>query len=149
MQIIAHLDYSSVVKQRSLGPENFDDGTDPSSVFLDALRIRAMDEMHKATLEYGIVLKDVGGFFSSITIKTFTSSRIPTAVIDREFKGEIVSTMNKLTTRAFQAKWKRLWGRTSTENSNKVTQEEGALAVARKAQACDVCTDVFYWVHTT
>ena len=37
-----------------------DDGTDPSSAFLDALRTRAMDEMHEAALEYGIVLKDLG-----------------------------------------------------------------------------------------
>ena len=56
------VDYSSMVKQRSLGPDNLDDGTDPSSAFLDALRTRAMDEMHEAALEYGIVLKDLGGF---------------------------------------------------------------------------------------
>jgi hypothetical protein len=48
------------VKQRSLGPDNMDDGTDASSAFLDALRTRAMDEMHEAALEYGIVLKDLG-----------------------------------------------------------------------------------------
>ena len=59
-QIVAHLDYSSMVKQRSLGPDNMDDGNDPSSAFLDALRIRAMDDMHEAALEYGIVLKDLG-----------------------------------------------------------------------------------------
>lgn len=57
-----------MVKQRSLGPDNMEDGTDPSSAFLDALRTRAMDEMHEAALEYGIVLKDL-------------------AVIDRQFKG--------------------------------------------------------------
>jgi hypothetical protein len=57
-----------MVKQRSLGPDNMEDGTDPSSAFLDALRTRAMDEMHSAALEYGIVLKDL-------------------AVIDRQFKG--------------------------------------------------------------
>jgi len=67
-QIVAHLDYSAMVKQRSLGPDNLEDGTDPSSAFLDALRTRAMDEMHEAALEYGIVLKDL-------------------AVIDRQFKG--------------------------------------------------------------
>ena len=61
-QIVAHLDYSSMVKQRSLGPENMDDGSDPSSAFLDALRTRAMDDMHQAALEYGIVLKDLGTF---------------------------------------------------------------------------------------
>ncbi|KAG2739648.1 hypothetical protein P692DRAFT_20841603 [Suillus brevipes Sb2] len=54
------VDYSSMVKQRSLGPDNLEDGTDPSSAFLDALRTRAMDEMHEAALEYGIVLKDLG-----------------------------------------------------------------------------------------
>jgi regulator of protease activity HflC (stomatin/prohibitin superfamily) len=114
-QIVAHLDYSSMVKQRSLGPDNLDDGTDPSSAFLDALRTRAMDEMHEAALEYGIVLKDL-------------------AVIDRQFKGEIASTMDKLTTRALQAQVEA--ANVDRENSNKVKQEEGALAVARiKAQA--------------
>ena len=57
-----------MVKQRSIGPDNMDDGTDASSAFLDALRTRAMDDMHEAALEYGIVLKDL-------------------AVIDRQFKG--------------------------------------------------------------
>ncbi|KAF9232973.1 hypothetical protein BU15DRAFT_90514 [Melanogaster broomeanus] len=109
-QIVAHLDYSSMVKQRSLGPDNLDDGTDPSSAFLDALRTRAMDEMHEAALEYGIVLKDL-------------------AVIDRQFKGEIASTMDKLTTRALQAQVEA--ANVDRENSNKVKQEEGALAVAR------------------
>jgi regulator of protease activity HflC (stomatin/prohibitin superfamily) len=59
-QIVAHLDYSSMVKQRSLGPDNMEDGSDPSSAFLDALRSRAMDDMHEAALEYGIILKDLG-----------------------------------------------------------------------------------------
>ena len=59
-QIVAHLDYASMVKQRSFGPDNMEDGTDPSSAFLDALRTRAMDDMHEAALEYGIVLKDLG-----------------------------------------------------------------------------------------
>jgi hypothetical protein len=54
------VDYSAMVKQRSLGPDNMEDGSDPSSAFLDALRTRAMDEMHTAALEYGIVLKDLG-----------------------------------------------------------------------------------------
>lgn len=37
-----------------------EDGSDPSSAFLDALRSRAMDEMHEAAMEYGIILKDLG-----------------------------------------------------------------------------------------
>lgn len=41
-----------MVKQRSLGPDNMEAGDDPSSAFLDALRTRAMDEMHEAALEY-------------------------------------------------------------------------------------------------
>ena len=53
-----------MVKQRSLGPDNLEDGTDPSSAFLDALRTRAMDDLHCAALEYGIVLKDLGTSFS-------------------------------------------------------------------------------------
>ncbi|KAK1232031.1 hypothetical protein PQX77_004837 [Marasmius sp. AFHP31] len=120
-QIVAHLDYSSMVKQRSLGPDNMDDGTDPSSAFLDALRTRAMDEMHDAALEYGIVLKDL-------------------AVIDRQFKGEIAATMDKLTTRALQAQVEA--ANVDRENSNKVKQEEGALSVTRiKAQARNTQAD--------
>ncbi|KAF7440815.1 hypothetical protein PC9H_001163 [Pleurotus ostreatus] len=118
-QIVAHLDYSAMVKQRSLGPDNMQE--DPSSAFLDALRTRAMDEMHEAALEYGIVLKDL-------------------AVIDRQFKGEIASTMDKLTTRALQAQVEA--ANVDRENSNKVKQEEGALAVARiKAQARNTAAD--------
>jgi hypothetical protein len=66
------VDYSSMVKQRSFGPDNLEDGSDPSSAFLDALRTRAMDDLHQAALEYGIVLKDL-------------------AVIDRQFKGVLTS----------------------------------------------------------
>ncbi|TFK72550.1 hypothetical protein BDN72DRAFT_763040 [Pluteus cervinus] len=120
-QIMAHLDYSSMVKQRSLGPDNMEDGNDPSSAFLDALRTRAMDEMHEAALEYGIILKDL-------------------AVIDRQFKGEIASTMDKLTTRALQAQVEA--ANVDRENSNKVKQEEGALSVARiKAQSANTQAD--------
>ncbi|KAJ7581032.1 hypothetical protein C8J56DRAFT_794208 [Mycena floridula] len=108
-QIVAHLDYSSMVKQRTISPD-MDDGSDPSSAFLDALRTRAMDEMHVAAMEYGIVLRDL-------------------AVIDRQFKGEIAATMDKLTTRALQAQVEA--ANVDRENSNKVKQEEGALAVAR------------------
>ncbi|KAF9533426.1 hypothetical protein CPB83DRAFT_845240 [Crepidotus variabilis] len=120
-QIVAHLDYSSMVKQRSLGPDNMDDGSDPSSAFLDALRTRAMDDMHQAALEYGIVLKDL-------------------AVIDRQFKGDIAATMDKLTTRALQAQVEA--ANVDRENSNKVKQEEGALSVARiKAQSANTQAD--------
>ncbi|EKM58178.1 uncharacterized protein PHACADRAFT_252284 [Phanerochaete carnosa HHB-10118-sp] len=119
-QIVAHLDYSSMVKQRSLGP-NMDDDTDPSSVFLDALRTRAMDDLHLAALEYGIVLKDL-------------------AVIDRQFKGDIAATMDKLTTRALQAQVEA--ANVDRENSNKIKQEEGSLAVARvKAEARNTQAD--------
>ncbi|KJA27473.1 hypothetical protein HYPSUDRAFT_1098694 [Hypholoma sublateritium FD-334 SS-4] len=120
-QIVAHLDYSSMVKQRSLGPDNMEDGNDPSSAFLDALRSRAMDDMHEAALEYGIVLKDL-------------------AVIDRQFKGEIAATMDKLTTRALQAQVEA--ANVDRENSNKVKQEEGALSVTRiKAQSANTQAD--------
>ncbi|KAJ4488234.1 hypothetical protein J3R30DRAFT_3667623 [Lentinula aciculospora] len=120
-QIVAHLDYSAMVKQRSIGPDNMEDGTDPSSAFLDALRTRAMDEMHEAALDYGIILKDL-------------------AVIDRQFKGEIASTMDKLTTRALQAQVEA--ANVDRENSNKVKQEEGALSVARiKAKARNTQAD--------
>ncbi|KAJ7715952.1 hypothetical protein DFH07DRAFT_862545 [Mycena maculata] len=120
-QIVAHLDYSSMVKQRTLGPNNIEDGNDPSTQFLDSLRTQAMDEMHEAALEYGIVLKDL-------------------AVIDRQFKGEIASTMDKLTTRALQAQVEA--ANVDRENSNRVKQEEGALAVARiKAKSQNAIAD--------
>ncbi|KAM5543521.1 hypothetical protein V8D89_002772 [Ganoderma adspersum] len=120
-QIVAHLDYSSMVKQRSLGPDNLDDGTDASSAFLDALRTRAMDDLHLAALEYGIIMKDL-------------------AVIDRQFKGDIAQTMDKLTTRALQAQVEA--ANVDRENSNKIKQEEGTLAVARvKAQVQNTKAD--------
>jgi len=120
-QIIAHLDYSSMVKQRSIDPnDTIDDGSDPSTAFLDALRSRASDDLHNAALEYGIVLKDL-------------------AVIDRQFKGDIANTMDKLTTRALQAQVEA--ANVDRENSNRVKQEQGTLQVAqvqasaRKTQA--------------
>ncbi|KAJ7098150.1 hypothetical protein B0H15DRAFT_773252 [Mycena belliarum] len=120
-QIVSHLDYSSMVKQRTLGPNNLEDGNDPSSQFLDSLRTQAMDEMHEAALEYGIVLKDL-------------------AVIDRQFKGDIAHTMDKLTTRALQAQVEA--ANVDRENSNRVKQEEGALAVAKiKAQSQNTLAD--------
>ncbi|EJD52128.1 hypothetical protein AURDEDRAFT_111592 [Auricularia subglabra TFB-10046 SS5] len=121
-QIMAHLDYSAMVKQRSISPQDtVDDGSEPQSAFLDALRTRAMDDMHIAALEYGIVLKDL-------------------AVIDRQFKGEIANTMDKLTTRALQAQVEA--ANVDRENSNKVKQEEGALSVARiKAQSQNTAAD--------
>ena len=51
-----------MVKQRSIGPDNLDDGSDASSAFLDALRTRAMDDLHLAALEYGIIMKDLGTY---------------------------------------------------------------------------------------
>ena len=50
-----------MVKQRNIGPDTMEQGGDDvSAAFLDALRTRAMDEMHLAALEYGIILKDLG-----------------------------------------------------------------------------------------
>lgn len=88
-----------MIKQRSLGGDSVQDN-EGSSQFLDALRTHAMDDLHAAAMEYGIVLKDL-------------------AVIDRKFKGEalshihrqlfdesvgeVASTMDKLTQRALQA----------------------------------------------
>lgn len=110
-----------MVKQRSLGPDNMDDGSDPSAAFIDALRTRAMDEMVLAALEYGIVLKDL-------------------AVMDRQFKGDIATTMDKLTTRALQTQVEA--ANVDRENSNKIKQQEGALAVARiKAQSMNTESD--------
>lgn len=78
------------------------------------------------------------------------------AVIDRQFKGEIAGTMDKLTSelthtlltiypdrllaRALQAQVEAV--NVDRENSNKVKQEEGALSVARiKAQTANTQAD--------
>ncbi|KAH8999837.1 hypothetical protein EDB86DRAFT_2907662 [Lactarius hatsudake] len=61
-----------------------------------------MDDLHAATLEYGIILKDL-------------------TVIDRQFKGEVASTMDKLTKRALKAQVKA--ANIDRESSNKVKQE--------------------------
>jgi len=120
-QIVAHLDYSSMVKQRSFGADSMESGDDAASPFLDALRTRAMDEMHLAALQYGIVLRDL-------------------AVIDRQFKGEVAATMDKLITRALQAQVEA--ANVDRENSNKVKQEQGSLSVAKiKAQALNTQAD--------
>ena len=109
-----------MVKQRSLGPENMDDGTDASSAFLDALRTRAMDDLHLAALEYGIVMKDLGASLHELVFgrrspefrlqlsstgssrvsrnRTLTGGSTLTHVT-----GDIAHTMDKLTTRALQA----------------------------------------------
>lgn len=65
-----------------------------------------------------------------------------TAVIDRQFKGDIAHTMDKLTTRALQAQVEA--ANVDRENSNKIKQEEGALSVARvKAQSRNVRLSLF------
>ncbi|KAK7685747.1 hypothetical protein QCA50_011093 [Cerrena zonata] len=120
-QILTHLDYSSMVKQRSLGPDNLTDSAEEPSPFLDALRALAMKDLREAAVEYGIQMKDL-------------------AVIDRKFKGDIASIMDRLTTRAFQAQVEA--ANVDRENSNKIKQEEGALAVARvKAQTQNTKSD--------
>ena len=99
-----------MIKQRQIGPDVMDDNTDSNSAFLDALRTRALDELVEASTEYGIVLKDL-------------------AVIDRQFKGDIAATMDKLTTRALQAQVEA--ANVDRENSNSVKKEQGKLEVAR------------------
>ncbi|KAI9450182.1 hypothetical protein BJY52DRAFT_1206183 [Lactarius psammicola] len=78
--------------------------------FLDALRTHAMDDLHASALEYGIILKEF-------------------AVVDRRFNWEIASTMNNLAQRTLRAQVEA--ANVDRENSNKVKQEEGVLAVAR------------------
>ncbi|EJU05751.1 band 7 domain-containing protein [Dacryopinax primogenitus] len=108
-QIVAHLEYASMVKSRTLGPE-LEEHPGDSTAFLDSLRSRAMDDLHLAALEYGIVLKDL-------------------AVIDRKFKGEIAQTMDHLTRRALEAQVEA--ANVDRENSNRVKKEEGQLQVAQ------------------
>jgi hypothetical protein len=57
-----------MVRQCSRGGDGIEE-VEGSSQFLDALRTQAIDDLHSAVLEYGIILKDL-------------------AIIDRLFKGE-------------------------------------------------------------
>jgi hypothetical protein len=134
-----------MVKQRTVGSDHMEDPSDPSSPFLDALRTRAMDDLHVAALEYGILLKDLGKShaFSHLDLWLMFSL----AVIDRQFKGDIAATMDKLTTRALQAQVEA--ANVDRENSNKVKQEQGALQVAQvKAQARKVSCIITIPVYT-
>ena len=92
-----------MVKQRSLGPDNLDDGSDGSSAFLDALRTRAMDDLHEAALEYGIHLKDLAVIDRQFKGKVFSIHDSTSSVNVILLTGDIASTMDKLTTRALQA----------------------------------------------
>ncbi|KAG8805812.1 hypothetical protein FRC18_006478, partial [Serendipita sp. 400] len=105
-QVVSHLDYSAMIKSRQIGPDMTDDHADGNSAFLDALRTRAMDDLIEASIEYGIILKDL-------------------AVIDRQFKGDIAAAMDKLTTRALQAQVEA--ANVDRENSNSVKKEQGRL----------------------
>ena len=61
-----------MVKQRNIGPDTMEQGGDDvSAAFLDALRTRAMDEMHLAALEYGIILKDLGQCSSNFLVALY------------------------------------------------------------------------------
>ncbi|KAG8944070.1 hypothetical protein FRC04_002210 [Tulasnella sp. 424] len=109
-QIISHSDYSSMDKRRSIDPKDtVDDKTNSNTAFLEDLQSRAMKTLKTAAEEYGIALKDF-------------------AVIDRQFKGEIASAMDKLTTRALQAQVEA--ASVDKENDNRVKKEEGSLKVA-------------------
>ena len=68
-----------MVKQRSIGGDTVEDSVEGSSQFLDALRTHAMDDLHAAALEYGIILKDL-------------------AVIDRQFKGTSIPLVGRTCT---------------------------------------------------
>ncbi|GAA6013043.1 hypothetical protein JCM10207_006150 [Rhodosporidiobolus poonsookiae] len=110
-QVVSHLEYSAMVKQRGLEATDIVEQQDEQSgAFLDALRNRAMDELHEIAKSYGIELKDL-------------------AVIDRQFKGETARTLDSLTVRALQAQVEA--ANIDRENSNRTKASEGALAVAR------------------
>ncbi|KAM0751840.1 hypothetical protein T439DRAFT_300836 [Meredithblackwellia eburnea MCA 4105] len=119
-QIVSHLEYASMVRQRSFKPGDDVDGgaaaaaadgaESASALFLDSLRTRAMDELHEAAMEYGIELRDL-------------------AVIDRKFKGEIAKQMDSLVTRALQAQVEA--SNIDRENDNKKKQAQGTLQVAQ------------------
>ncbi|KAI9433632.1 hypothetical protein BJY52DRAFT_1160217 [Lactarius psammicola] len=119
-QIAARHDYSSMVKQRSIGGDGTM-GSESSSHFVDALGTHAMDELRPAALECGIILKHL-------------------TVIDSHVTGEVASTMDRLIKGALQAQVEA--ANLDHENRNKVKQEEGVLSVALiKAKAPTAETD--------
>ncbi|ORY52173.1 hypothetical protein BCR35DRAFT_19376 [Leucosporidium creatinivorum] len=113
-QVVSHLEYASLLRQRGFATgDDARDGPEPDSTptaFLDAVRTQALDELHEAAKEYGIMLKEV-------------------AVLDRNFKGQIAQTMDTLTTRSLQAQVEA--SNVDRENSNRVKVQEGLLQVAR------------------
>ncbi|KAH9963947.1 hypothetical protein BGW80DRAFT_1462972 [Lactifluus volemus] len=107
-----------MIEQRSLVDSDNTEDAEGFSQILDALRTHAMDDLHAAALECGITLKNL-------------------AVIDRQFKGEIAGTMDKLTKRALHAQVGA--ANVDRDNRNKVKQEEGVPSVARiKAKARNI-----------
>ena len=90
-----------MAKHRSIGGDSVEDSVEGSSQFLDALRTHAMDDLHAAALEYGIILKDL-----AVIDRQFKGTSIPLVgktCTDSVSTGEIASTMDKLTKRALQA----------------------------------------------
>jgi len=57
-RIFAHIEYGSMVKQRSLGGDRVKDG-EFSPQALDALRTQVMGDLYSTALEHGIILKDL------------------------------------------------------------------------------------------
>ena len=102
-QVVSHLDYSAMIKQRQIGPDVMEDQTDSNAAFLDALRTRAMDELVEASTEYGILLKDLAVIDRQFKGKVFSIHDSTSLVNVILLTGDIASTMDKLTTRALQA----------------------------------------------
>ncbi|GAA6039160.1 hypothetical protein JCM8097_000441 [Rhodosporidiobolus ruineniae] len=111
-QVVSHLDYTALIKQRGFDSGEMVENGDNSAAFLDALRNNAMDDLRAMAAAYGIELRDL-------------------AVIDRQFKGETARTLDSLTVRALQAQVEA--ANIDRENSNKVKAQEGALEVAAVA----------------
>ncbi|GAA5863575.1 hypothetical protein JCM8547_007289 [Rhodosporidiobolus lusitaniae] len=115
-QVVSHLDYTALIRQRNFDATEpmMDEGNanEASQAFLDALRTRALDELHEISQHYGISLIDL-------------------AVLDRQFKGETARTLDTLTVRALQAQVEAT--NIDRENANAVKAQEGQLEVARVA----------------
>ncbi|KAK0543638.1 hypothetical protein OC861_006100 [Tilletia horrida] len=108
VNVMSHLAYSQMVKQRTLGTEMSTGGEEEA--FLDALRTRCLDDLSVAAKGYGIELRDL-------------------AVVDRRFIGSVASNMEKMTTRAMEIQVES--SNVLRENSNAVKRKQGLLEAAR------------------
>ncbi|KAK0524542.1 hypothetical protein OC835_005885 [Tilletia horrida] len=108
VNVMSHLAYAQMAKQRTLGAEMSTGGEDEA--FLDALRTRCLDDLSVAAKSYGIELRDL-------------------AVVDRRFLGSVAANIEKLTMRAMEIQVDAT--NVDRENQNAVKRKMGLLEAAK------------------